>query len=175
MRRFAYGLAAGVAIAALAASWLWAQPVTQVALVGTECWNAGQGPGGPSVGALCSNATAGRAPDVALTISGSFTVGATGTTGVSVTTNPLQSGGFLLVTAQPTAATVTLPPNPVSDGAVVAYCNVSNGNFATAVVAFAANANQTVATGVTAMTAQAARTCTKVMFNLAAATWYQIQ
>jgi hypothetical protein len=63
----------------------------------------------------------------------------------------------------------------VSDGAVVAYCNVSNGNFATAVVAFAANANQTVATGVTAMTAQAARTCTKVMFNLAAATWYQIQ
>lgn len=165
-------LLAGVA---LAAALVWAQPVTQQSLTGNECWNAGQGPGGPSSGALCSNPVAGRAPDVALTISGSFTWGAAGTTGVSVTTLPVDSGGYLLVTAQPLAATITLPPNPVSDGQIVAYCNVSNGAFATNVVAFAANTNQTLATGVPAMTTQAARTCTKVMFNAAAATWYGVQ
>jgi hypothetical protein len=174
MRKYILAGSVGAAVAALATTWLIAQPVVQVALNGTECWNAGQGPGGPSVGALCSNATAGRAPDVAVTISASFTVGAAGTTGVSVTTQPLQSGGFLLVTAQPSAATVTLPPNPVSDGALVAYCNVTNAAFSTAVVAYAANTNQTLATGVPAMTAQGARTCNKVMFNAAAATWYGV-
>ena len=57
MRRYAIGLATGVACAALAAGWLWAQPIVQNALTGNECWNSGQGPGGPSTGFICSYQT----------------------------------------------------------------------------------------------------------------------
>jgi len=167
---------AGAAFAALALGYgVWAQPVVQNTFSGNECWNTGQGPGGPSTGFVCSQAVRGGANNVALTISGSFTVGAAGTTGVSVTTAPLAYGGRLLVTAQPAAATITLPPNPLQDGIVVSYCNVSNGNFAAAAVAFAANTGQTAAAPVTtALTTQALGTCAAVQWNLAAATWYRI-
>src|SRR5215471_20006085 len=57
MRKAACALTAGAAIAALAVGWLWAQPVIPNQLSGNECWNAGQGPGGPAVGFVCSYQT----------------------------------------------------------------------------------------------------------------------
>jgi hypothetical protein len=41
-------LVAGAVLALASVGWLWAQPVAQNQISGNECWNAGQGPGGPS-------------------------------------------------------------------------------------------------------------------------------
>jgi hypothetical protein len=155
----------GVALAALATAVV-AQPVTQNQLSGNECWSAGQGPGGPSQ-FLCVNVVRGGTVNFAMTIAGSLTVG-TGTGPVG------SNGGQLLITAQPAAATLTLPPSPVVDGAIISYCNVTGSPFSTAAVTFAANTNQTLSPAVT-LTTQAATSCTKVQWNQASATWYRIQ
>jgi hypothetical protein len=146
---------------------LWAQPVTQPTLTGNECWNAGQGPGGPS-SFICSNVVRNSKAGVVGTIAGSFTIGSTAAQASLVT------GGNLLVTAQPAAATITLPPNPVPDGAIVGVCNVGAAVWAVNVVTLAANTGQTLATSA-ALTTQAQGTCARVQWNLAAATWYRIQ
>jgi hypothetical protein len=93
---------AGAAFAALALGYAaWAQPVVQNTFSGNECWNAGQGPGGPSTGFVCAQGMRGASQNVATTVTGSFTIGAAGATGVGTTTQPLQFGGTLLLTAQP--------------------------------------------------------------------------
>lgn len=155
----------GAALAALAlTSWLIAQPVTQNQLSGSECWNAGQGPGGPIVGALCVNVVRG----------GTF-----GTVSTSITTSftlpsSLSVGGNFLQTAQPAAATITMPPNPIVDGAIVGVCNVSAAAWATNAVTLAANSGQTLAQAAT-LTTLAAGTCAREQWNQALATWYRVQ
>lgn len=148
---------------------LVAQPVTQNQISGNECWNAGQGPGGPSAGFVCINLVRGGTPNTAWAgAGGSFTIG------VGNSTGPISDGGNLLVTAQPAAATITLPANPVPDGAIVGFCNVTGSPFSTNVVTFVANSGQTLAVAAT-LTTQAAGTCTREQWNQAALTWYRVQ
>ncbi len=156
-----------VALALLGGGYLAAQPVTQNQLSGNECWSAGQGPGGPG-SFLCINVARGGTADSALTIAGSFTIGGAAASAAVV------SGGNLLITAQPSAATITMQPNPVPDGAVVGFCNVTGVNFVTNVVTAVANSGQTMNTAVT-LTTQALGTCAKVQWNQANATWYRVQ
>lgn len=144
----------------------FAQSVVQDDVSGNETWSAGQGPGGPS-GFITTSLTRNSANSVATTVTGATTIGVT--TGF---TN-LRWGGYLLVTAQPSAAVITLPPNPVQNGAIFAYCNVSSGNYSSSAVTFAANTGQSLPVAVT-VTTQAASSCTYVMFNRSNTTWYRI-
>jgi hypothetical protein len=169
MRRLALAL---VALAAFAAG-AQAQPITQQTFSGNECWEAGQGPGGPG-SFVCSSAFRGGTNNLPLTIAGSFTVGASSANTTPNSTVALVEGGTILVTAQPAAATITLPPNPLADGITVGYCNVTSGAFSAAAVTFAANSNQTLAVAAT-LTTQAAGSCTVEQWNLANTTWYRIR
>jgi hypothetical protein len=151
--------------------------VTQNQLTGNECWSVGQGPGGPS-NFLCINvARGGRAQTVLSAVSGNFTIGAT-TGNFTVTGTPnmtaLASGGHLLVNAQPSAATITMPANPIADGAIVGVCNVTGAAWSTNVVTLSANSGQTLAQTAT-LTTLAAGTCAREQWNQSQATWYRIQ
>ena len=169
-------LAVGVALATLAVSWPWAQPVVQNTFSGLECWNAGQGPGGPSTGFVCSQAMRGGANNLALTMAGAWTVGGTSTNTTPNNTSTLQYGGRVLFTAQPTAGVITLPPSPLQDGIAVAFCNVTTGAFVTNVVTVANNTGQTLGPGAgLTLTALAANTCQIDQWNVANSTWYRIQ
>jgi hypothetical protein len=177
MRRISTWLM-GAALAALVTTPLAAQ-VVQNQVTGQECWNAGQGPGGPGQ-FICLNLFRSSTSNVVLSaVAGSFTVGtATNTTVVSGSnaTNVID-GGAVIITGQPLAATITLPPSPVADGGVVRICNGTNSAFATNVVTVAANTNQTlVPTGAAVtLTTLAANTCVAYMWVLANTSWYKVQ
>ena len=169
----------GVAFAAALTVGVWAQPIVQNQVSGLEVWNCGQGPGGVTTSFCQMNVTSSRRAQATFaTITGNFTIGtATGnfTQAVgAVTPVNLTAGGNMLVTAQPSAAVITMPPNPVPDGAIIGYCNVTGAPFATAAVTFAANTNQTLNTAVT-VTTQAATSCALVQWNQVNATWYRVQ
>lgn len=179
MRRI-LALVVGVALATLSPTLLVAQQIGQNALSGNECWNAGQGPGGPSTGFLCTNVVRGGTANAILSaVSGNFTIGtATGNFTNSASTSPnmtaLVYGGNVLITAQPSAAVITMPPNPVPDGAVIGVCNVTGSAWATNAVTLAANTNQTLAQTAT-LTTLAAGACAKEQFNFSNTTWYRVQ
>jgi hypothetical protein len=167
MRRWKYGLAAGVACAALATSWLWAQPVIQNQLSGNECWHPGQGPGGPSTGFICAYQTR-SSWGYLLTVAAT-----TGTVQLTAQQNavimPIQ------ITTGPLVFNMPLSPTPV-DGSIVSFCNTSNGAFATQAVTITATAPQVFATGATTtLTTLAARTCVKLIYTLSNTTWSQVQ
>lgn len=146
-----------------------AQAIVQDTLTGNEVWNAGQGPGGPS-GFISSNVVRNSIEHQTGTIAGAITLGTT------AGWTSLRWGGNALITAQPTAAVVTLPPNPFPDGGIVGYCNVTASAFATNVVTVAGNTGQTSPTGANAtVTTQAAGTCARFVFNRANTTWYRVQ
>jgi hypothetical protein len=167
MRRFAIGLATGVACAALAAGWLWAQPIVQNQLSGNECWNAGQGAGGPTVGFVCAYQTRS---------SWGYLLTAAATTGTVQLT--AQQNAVIMpiqITTGPLTFNMPLAPTPV-DGSIVAFCNTSNGAFATQVVTITATAPEVFATGATTtLTTLAARTCVKLIYTLSNTTWSQVQ
>jgi hypothetical protein len=157
----------GALAVGLTASLAFAQAVIYQDLSGNECWNAGQSPGGPSQ-FLCTNVVRNRAAKVVTTLTGNMTFG-------TATLTNLRYGGNILVTTQPVVApTLTLPPNPVPDGAMAAVCNVSGGVFATTAIALVANSGQTLSTPIS-VTTLAANTCRRVQFNRATTTWYSIQ
>lgn len=137
-------------------------------LSGNECWNAGQGPGGPS-NFLCSDVLRNSNQIVTTTIAGAITVG------VSTGLTALRWGGNLIVTAQPAAAVITMPPNPVPDGAIVGICNPTAAAYATNVVTVAGNTGQTAPAGATAtITTLAAGNCVRFQFNRPTTTWYRV-
>jgi hypothetical protein len=165
MRRYAIGLATGVACAALAAGWLWAQPIVQNALTGNECWNSGQGPGGPSTGFICSYQT--RA-------SWGYLSNAAATTGTVQLT--AQQNAVIMPVQSTSGVTFNMPTTGVTDGQIVSFCNTSNGAFATQVVTITATAPQVFATGATTtLTTLAARTCVKLIYTASNTTWSQVQ
>lgn len=164
MRKFLLGLAL---VGVLSAPPAFAQSVVQDDLSGNESWSAGQGPGGPS-GFVTSNLVRNSTAIVATTISAAVTVG------VSTGLTSLIEGGNLIITAQPLAAVITLPPNPFTNGGIVGFCNPTSAAFATNVVTLAANTGQTLSTA-TALTTLAANTCAYVQFNRSNTTWYRIQ
>lgn len=165
MRKFLLGLAlVGVLIAPPA----FAQSLIQDDLSGNEAWNSGQGPGGPSTGFITSNLVRNSTAVVATTVTGAATIGVT--TGLT----SLNDGGNLIITAQPAAAVLTLPPNPFTNGGIVGFCNPTAAPFATNVVTLAANSGQTLSTA-TALTTLGANACVYVQFNRSNTTWYRIQ
>jgi hypothetical protein len=181
MKRFLTAGLVGAALAALATTWLIAQPVIQNQLSGNECWNAGQGAGGVTAGFVCTNVIRnGTANTLLATETGNWTVGAntnlTFVTGSSWSNFP-SSGETIVETAQPSAGTITMPPSPVTDGAVVRICNGTNSAFATNAVTVAANTNQTmVPTGASVtLTTLAAATCVAYQFSLSNTSWYKVQ
>lgn len=145
------------------------QSVVQQTLSGNETWQAGQGPGGP--GAYITS-------DLVRNSTAAFTVSVSGNAVIGVASGWTEArwGGNVLVTGQPAAATLTLPPNPFPDGGIVGVCNVTAAAWATNVVTVAGSAGQTSpATPNDTLTTLAAGTCARFQFNLANTTWYRIQ
>jgi len=162
-------LLVGAAFAALTGLVL-AQPVGQATLSGNECWNTGQGPGGTTTGFVCTNMVRNTVAQVA----GTLGAGINPILGVTAGWTQLAQGGVMLNIGQPAANTITLPPNPVPDGARIQYCNGTNAAFATNVVTIVANTNQTLNQAIT-VTTQAANSCLILQWYLAATTWYRVQ
>jgi hypothetical protein len=155
---------AGAALAALATTWLIAQPVIPTTMSGNECWNAGQGPGGPSTGFVCAYMTRNS--------TGYKLLGAS----TSGTINNDQTVNQVLISVQPTGGTTINTPVPAFDGALFSVCNVSNAALTGQTVTLAASTGSTLATGVvTVLTTLAARTCEELQYTAAATTWYQIR
>lgn len=148
-----------------------AQSIGYTDLSGNECWSAGQGPGGSSQ-YLCSDVLRNSQQIV---ISPSITAAVT--IGVSTGMTALRWGGNLVTVLQPLAAVITMPPNPVPDGAIVGICNGTNAAYATNVVTVAANTGQTMVPTGTAitLTTLAAATCVRYQFNRPTTSWYKVQ
>ena len=161
----------GAAFAALALGYgAWAQPVIQNTFTGNECWEAGQGPGGPGA-YVCGQAYRGASNNLPMTIAGAFTIGGTSANTTPNNTSTLQYGGTLLITAAPSTAAVTMPPSPLMDGVIVAICNVTTGAFVNTLTA-TANTGQTINSG-GALATLASFTCGTYQWNVANATWYR--
>lgn len=153
-----------------AACWLgliaptFAQTVVQNQISGNEVWSAAQGPGGPSQWLPLTIARGGTAITTA-TVTGNVTL-----------PSALQAGGNYVVTAQPSAATITMPSNPVVNGAIIGICNPTASAWTAATVTVAGNTGQTSPVGATAtLTTLGAGTCARYQYNLANTTWYRVQ
>lgn len=143
---------------------LAAQTVIQSQVSGNEVWSAAQGPGGSSA-FLNINTVSGRNQPLVGTISGNLTIAAS-----------IADGGDFLVTAQPSAATITMPPLPIPNGAIIGICNTSASAWATNAVTVAGNTNQTSPVGATAtITTLAAGTCARYQWVQSTAAWYRVQ
>lgn len=147
---------------ALAVNAANAQGVVQNTLTGNETWSVGQGPGGSSA-FITSNLVRGGTALVTATVSASLTLPST-----------LAFGGNFIITAQPSAATLTLPPNPIPNGAIIGVCNGTASAFATNVVTLVANSSQTLTQTIT-LTTLGAGLCERVQFVSATTTWYRVQ
>lgn len=133
-------------------------------LSGNECWNAGQGPGGPSQ-FLCSDVLRNSRQVVLTTVTGNVVFG-TGTLAA------LRWGGNLMVSAAPSTANVTAPPNPVQDGAIAGICNGTAGAFVNTLTFVAGSGQSLIGSG--AIATQAANSCVYFQFNRSNTTWYRI-
>ena len=165
MRKLLAAGLVGAALAAPAATWLIAQPIVQNVLSGNECWNSGQGAGGPSTGFVCAyqmRSSWGYVSNPAATA---------GTVQLPVNQNAV------IFAAQPTGggATFNMPLTP-TDGQIVAFCNVTNAALVGVATAASVTAPQVFAAGaVTTFTTLAARTCVKLMYTASNTTWSQVQ
>jgi hypothetical protein len=111
------------------------------------------------------------------TVQGGTSVQTGTVTGNTTISGNLSDGGNFIITAQPSAAVITMPANPVPNGAIVHICNGTNSAFATNAVTVAANSGQTmVPTGASiTLTTLAAASCVGYQFNLANTSWYKVQ
>lgn len=162
-----------------------AQPAGLNIINGNECWVSGTGgppvPSGVGNGVVCATQMRGGTPTVVLTaVAGNFTVGAATNTTTASGSNAanVALGGTVIITAQPSAAVITMPPNPLPDGTVVKVCNGTAATaFSTNAVTVGANSSQTmVPTGANiTLTTLAASTCVAFQFALANTSWYKVQ
>ena len=156
----------GAAFAALAIGYgVWAQPIVQNALTGNECWNSGQGPGGPSTGYVCSFQTRSSL--------GYLNIGTSPTGTINLTAQQ----NAVMFTGQPGATTtLNLPTTGVTDGAIETFCNITNAALLGQTITVAAISPATITAGVTTtLTTLAARTCVKMFYVLATNSWGQVQ
>ena len=166
----------GAAFAALALGYgVWAQPVVQNTYSGNECWNTGQGPGGPSTGFVCLSAT--RAGVQTVVVSGNAAappVTTTGCTAACATVANQNFSTYMWVGTAPTAWAITLP-NPANDGQVVTVG--TNTTLTTLVTVTSTNTPQNQVALSPAYSAQTvtAGTSAAWVFNLAALTWYRLR
>jgi hypothetical protein len=159
MRKYANWLV-GVAIATLS-TVLWAQPVAQNNVSGNECWNAGQGPGGPSQ-FLCVNLVRNGTALSLFSGAGAFTTTAT------------QANSTLFWTgAAPTTWTITLP-NPAFDGEIISVSTDTTLTTMVTVQAGTSPQNQTMSAAFSAQTVTAAAS-NEWQFNFANLKWFRIR
>jgi hypothetical protein len=144
-------LAAGVYV-------VWAQPVTQNQVSGNECWNAGQGPGGPGQ-FLCINLV--RNGNGILVVSGSGAATTQATTSVAT---------YFWSGTAPTTWTVTMPNTPF-DGEVV---RLSSDTTLTTMVTVQAGTTGTMNTTYNAQTVTA-NTTVAWQYSQVATKWYRSQ
>jgi len=135
-----------------------AQPVTQNNVSGNECWNAGQGPGGPS-SFLCINLV--RNGSGMRIISGS---------GAVTTTTSAADGTLMWSGTAPTTWGITLP-SPAFDGQIV---TVATDTLLTTLVTVTAGTGQTLNQTYTTQTL-AANVSVEFRFNFATLKWYRTQ
>lgn len=162
MRKFRAWLV-GAALAALTSTLAFAQSVGQNAVSGNECWNAGQGPGGPSTGFLCINQVRNGTGIAIITGSGSATTTAT------------QANSTLMWhSTAPTTWTITLP-NPAFDGQVIQVA--TDTTLTTMVTVQTTNTPQNQATLSPTYSSQtlSANTSVEWQFNLATLNWYKLR
>lgn len=137
----------------------FAQQIGGPGISGNECWNSGQGPGGPTTGFLCSYMMRNGSALTLVSGSGAFTTAMTN----------VQSVLFWVGTA-PTSWTVTTPANPV-DGQII---QLTTDTTLTTMVTLTANTGQTLHATYTSQTLTAV-TSVEFMYNLAGTTWYRIR
>jgi hypothetical protein len=148
----------GVAFAAALAGIAYGQQVTQNAISGNECWNAGQGPGGPSSGFLCINQVRnGQGLLVVPSVAGSPTT--------SLTQN--NSMVYWVGTA-PTAWTVNLP-SPAFDGEIV---EVGTDTTLTSLVTVVAGSGQSLNTAFASQTISA-KSSVEFRYSAGTTKWYE--
>lgn len=151
-------LVMGALLSALAPAQAQVGTVTQNAVSGNECWNAAQGPGGPSQFLCISQVRNGAAFKL---FSG------TGTPTYQAT----ESDSTLYWTGTaPTSWTITLP-SPAFDGEIV---SVASDTTLTSMVTINAGIGQTMNTAFSAQTISAT---TSAEFQYAASTskWYRLR
>lgn len=151
----------GAAFAALATA-LVAQPVAQNNVSGNECWNAGQGPGGPSQ-FLCINIVRNGA---------ALTLRPTGA-GAQTDTPTQQTGTLMWTGAAPTTWGITLP-NPAFDGEVFTIGTDTTLTTMVTVTAGTSPQNQTLAATYSAQTLTLS-TSAAWQFNFANLKWFRIR
>jgi hypothetical protein len=137
---------------------VWAQPVTQQTISGNECWNAGQGPGGPSQFLCINQVRNGTALNI-FSGSGAFTTTAT------------QANGTLMWSGTaPTTWTVTLA-SPAFDGQIV---SLATDTTLTTMVTVNAGTGQTLNGTYSAQTLTA-NTSVEFQYNASGSKWYRIR
>jgi hypothetical protein len=91
----------------------------------------------------------------------------------NVTIPPLVSR--YIITAQPSAATISLPASPVPDGDMVEIVNGTASAFATNTVTLAPNTGQTLVGGSITLTTLGAGASVELQYSLANNTWYRLR
>lgn len=155
----AMGLCIGVVVNVMAQSIVNLQPS------GNECWNAGQGPGGPSQ-FLCINQVRNT---------GGLSAVATASGVLTPNTN-INTLAISATVVPPQGTTIVTPGNPVADGQFFQVCNVSGANFSNnAMVLTPASGQTMLPTNPIVLTSLASKSCVEVVFQLSGLTWFQIR
>lgn len=162
MRRHHIAGFVAAAIVAATTTWLLAQPVVQNTVTGLECWNAGQGPGGPSTGFLCAALMRNGTGMTPVTASG------------AATTVANQNQSTLLETGGATSWAITLP-NPAFDGEIMTISATTT--ITTGVTVTTTNTPQAQVTLAPAFASQTltAGTSDEWQFSLANLAWYRLR
>lgn len=137
----------------------FAQQLVGPGVSGNECWNAGQGPGGPASGYMCAFLLRNGSSLSVVSGSGAFTTLVT----------PLQSVLYW-VGAAPTSWTITTPTNPF-DGEII---QLATDTTLTTMVTLTANTGQTLDQTYTSQTLSAVSSV-EFEFSLATAKWYRMR
>jgi hypothetical protein len=137
-----------------------AQQATNVS--GNECWNAGQGPGGPSTGALCLNMV--RNGQAFTTFSGS---------GAQTTTATQNNATMMWTGTAPTTWAITLP-NPAFDGEIIEISTDTTLTTNVTVTAGTTPQNQTLAAAYSSQTISAGASV-EFRFSYPALKWWRLR
>jgi len=149
----------GAAIAVALASVAIAQQVTQNAISGNECWNAGQGPGGPSQ-FLCINQVR----------NGAGLLVVPSASGNPTTTLTQANSTVYWVGTAPTTWTVNLPVGPF-DGEIV---TVASDTTLTSMVTVVAGAGSSLNTTYASQTITA-KTSVEFQYSAGTTKWYELR
>lgn len=157
--RWLIGAAAVVAFGVLIAQ---AQQITQNAVSGNECWNAGQGPGGPTTGFICIN----------LVRNGAALTPVSGIAGTPVNVMTQSNSTMYWFGAAPTTWTVNLP-NPAFDGEIA---TIGTDTTLTSMVTVTpvAGSGQGMNTTFSAQTISA-KTSVEFQFSASANKWFELR